>query len=348
MGRAEAAFDFYDDWEDAEEEALMGFGDDEREPLVSSVGQLGRRERGMNYGATSSSSSRGKGRRTIGKIGGEEEEEGPGNIIHSSSYFGFLERFPFRVGARGLKYRPSVADLQENPGSRRPGRAEEGESLLDDDGEPNVESSRRSHRRNRSATQGSGHTTDSFSSRGDIFPSEDEMDDAIPIDDEFALHLERRDTGDTGSSGRREVGQRSTSGLSLFTVSSKDSHGSRNRRITPTESSVRLREDDEEALHIDPKDKVMIDQRIDSALPSATETPTIPNPNQEQEQSDREPLFPLISTNDDIPPLTVSDTDLMRSPEPPPTEFDHNPSSTQIFSQEENSSFNAAVLPRFQ
>nr|POE51551.1 hypothetical protein CFP56_25758 [Quercus suber] len=45
----------------------------------------------------------------------------------------------------------------------------------------------------RSNTATSGETTDSFSSRGDIFPS-DEEDDAVPLDDEFAMVLERRAT----------------------------------------------------------------------------------------------------------------------------------------------------------
>jgi hypothetical protein len=299
----------------------------------------------MNYGATGGAR---KGRRTIGKIGGEEED-GPENVIRSSSYFGFLERFPFRVGARELKYKPSIADLQENPGSRRPGRVEEEETLLNDDGEPNAESSRRGHRRNRSATQSSGHTTDSFSSRGDIFPSEDEMDDAIPIDDEFAMHLDRRDTGDTGSSGKREVGQRSTSGLSLLTVSSKNSHGSRNRRITPTESSVRLHEDGEQALRIDSmEDKTTIDQRIDSALPSATKTPELGDTDQEIEASDQEHLSLVLSTNDDTTSRTVPNADLIVSPEPPPLETEGDNPTIPHNSQEESSRFNAAVLPRFQ
>jgi hypothetical protein len=63
---------------------------------------------------------------------------------------------------------------------------------------------RKGHGRKRSQTGASGHTTDSLSSRGDIFPSDDE-DDAVPLSDEFALALERRTTGqwhDDTSSGK--------------------------------------------------------------------------------------------------------------------------------------------------
>lgn len=61
--------------------------------------------------------------------------------------------------------------------------------------------------RGRRGTTASGHsdrTTDSYSSRGDIFPSDDEeYGDAVPLDDEFAMALERRTTSDDMSSGKR-------------------------------------------------------------------------------------------------------------------------------------------------
>ncbi|CAK7267529.1 hypothetical protein SEPCBS119000_002600 [Sporothrix epigloea] len=54
--------------------------------------------------------------------------------------------------------------------------------------------------RARSGTTGSGGTTDSFRSRGDLFPSDEEDDeDAVPLDDEFAAALNR---GDDRSSAR--------------------------------------------------------------------------------------------------------------------------------------------------
>ncbi|CAK7211009.1 hypothetical protein SBRCBS47491_000972 [Sporothrix bragantina] len=48
--------------------------------------------------------------------------------------------------------------------------------------------------RQRSGTTGSGETSDSFRSRGDLFPSDEEDDeDAVPLDDEFAVALNRAD-----------------------------------------------------------------------------------------------------------------------------------------------------------
>jgi hypothetical protein len=77
-------------------------------------------------------------------------------------------------------------------------------------------------RRNRSATQSSRGTDNSLSSRGDLFPS-DEEEDAVPLDDEFALAFGRRGTGlesDDQSGAKSELIQ-STSASSLGGASSK-------------------------------------------------------------------------------------------------------------------------------
>ena len=201
-GREELSFDFYDDWDDEEGE----WGNDELDRLLAgsdSAEQPGKRA-GMSYG------SRGGNRMGLPK------DEGAESIVPSSSMFGFLERLPWKIGGRGMKYRPSAADLQENVGRWRG----EGEPLM----EESEESSGRPHRRNRSGTTSTGSTTNSLSSRGDLFPSEDE-DDAVPLDDEFAMVLERRNTG-TGlddNSSRRTRGKRpSDSRTSTRTGSSKD------------------------------------------------------------------------------------------------------------------------------
>jgi len=84
------------------------------------------------------------------------------------------------------------------------------------------------HRRGRSGTQGSESTMESMRSRGDLFPSEDE-DDAVPLDDEFALALERRTTkswpddtssGKTGSGKRASRSRTSTKTDSLLNLGS--------------------------------------------------------------------------------------------------------------------------------
>ena len=53
--------------------------------------------------------------------------------------------------------------------------------------------------RQRSNTVGSGDTSDSYRSRGDLFPSDEEDDeDAVPLDDEFAVALGRVDDRSSG------------------------------------------------------------------------------------------------------------------------------------------------------
>lgn len=141
-------------------------------------------------------------------------------IVPKSSSFGFLERLPWKFGSKGFKYRPSASDLQENVGRGRG----DGEAVTEesDDGEGN--GARGRDGRNRSDTVASRSTTNSLSSRGDLFPSEDE-DDAVPIGDEFAMVLERRNTGTASDdhSSRKTRGLRSTrSPASTKTTSSRD------------------------------------------------------------------------------------------------------------------------------
>ncbi|CAK7264870.1 hypothetical protein SEPCBS57363_001292 [Sporothrix epigloea] len=67
--------------------------------------------------------------------------------------------------------------------------------------------------RKRSGTTGSGGTTDSFRSRGDLFPSDEEDDeDAVPLDDEFAAALNR---GDDRSSARTRFSSSSSLAVGL-------------------------------------------------------------------------------------------------------------------------------------
>ncbi|KAF2710553.1 hypothetical protein K504DRAFT_377106 [Pleomassaria siparia CBS 279.74] len=244
-GGAEQSFDFYDDWEDDENDGLLGWGNDELDRLwagssnnhnygaVTQVTQPGRQRR-MSFGQRNRDPRFNSGRR---KSAVQPHDGGPDpTIIPSSSYFGFLGRLPFNVGRKGLKYKPSAADLTEHPGQARRSQEEE-QPLIEDSNEDDDQRSdeRKSHRRQRSHTITSGHTTDSLSSRGDIFPSEDELDDAVPLDDEFTMSLERRTTnqwhddtssGKTRGSNTRPAGSR----MSTRTVSSgKRSHDSGRR-----------------------------------------------------------------------------------------------------------------------
>lgn len=218
------SFDFYDDWEEEENEGLLGgwgrssdgydggFG-------YGAVNQPGR-QRGMSYGARTRDTRFNTGRRKSTAHHAHDTGLSDPTIIPSSSYFGFLGRLPFNIGGKGLRYRPSAADLVEHPGQGRRSLEEE-EPLMEDSDEEGhgygytAQSHRRGmsegkgkgvgmgpgHQRQRSHTTASGHTTDSLSSRGDIFPSEDDMDDAVPLDDEFTISLERRTTGTWGDEG---------------------------------------------------------------------------------------------------------------------------------------------------
>lgn len=214
-GRLEHSFDFYDDW-DEEENDLLGWGNDELEHLLAGSNnptQQPGRERAMSYGTR-------KDGRTRRKSAVQPHDGGADpTILPQSSYFGFLDRW--KLGGKGLRYKPSAADLQDHPGALRKDDGAD-QPLIEDSEEEHGAASYKRHKRNRSHTSTSGHTTDSLSSRGDLFPSEDE-DDAVPLDDEFAINLERRTTGhDESSSGRtRSDKSARRSRLSTRTASSK-------------------------------------------------------------------------------------------------------------------------------
>jgi hypothetical protein len=178
----------------------------------------------MNYGTRRTSP---KARR---KSAAQIDASDP-NVIQGSNYLGFLERLPWGLGRKVLRYQPSAADLQEHPGAYRP-PPPENEPLLEESEEEYVRvSPKKKHKRNRSDTGTSGHTTDSLSSRGDLFPSEDE-DDAVPLDDEFANILERRTTGEDSSGKSRPRQNKSNSRLSVRTVSSKSTRSELSRKVS--------------------------------------------------------------------------------------------------------------------
>lgn len=218
-GCAEDNFDFYDDWDnDVANDNLLGWGTDELDRLLAGSGlargrgtpDQPRRQRTMSYGT--------RGPRRTNTIHAPSGQHDP-TVIPSSSFLGFLERFPWRLGARGVKYRPSAADLQEHPGTSQRLDIHENTPLLGSDGEGGVDgptSGYEDNGRDRSATQSSRATSNSLSSRGDLIPS-DEEEDAVPLDDEFALALGHRgsNTGldfDDQTGGKSISTRRSTSG----------------------------------------------------------------------------------------------------------------------------------------
>lgn len=221
-GRAELSFDFYDDWDEDDgtpsTSLLGGWGNDELDRLLAGSGSHSgpsdgittapRRKRGMSYGT--------RGRR-------KSLDPDP-TVIPSTSALGFLGRLPFKLGGT-LRYKPSAADLQENFLARNNMDEVEGEPLMADDDSEEEIGKKKGHTRNRSSTVSSGETSDSFRSRGDLYPSDGE-DDAVPLDDEFAMVLERRLTASGGgddkssgktrsSKGKRPVGSRNVSSRTL-------------------------------------------------------------------------------------------------------------------------------------
>ncbi|KAG7002233.1 hypothetical protein G7Y79_00028g062540 [Physcia stellaris] len=218
-GRDDLGFDFYDDWDEEE----GNWGNDELDRLLAGSNEQPGRRAGMSYG-TGIAKRKSKG---IPRDGGLDP-----NVVPKSSMFGFLERLPWKIGGRSVRYRPSAADLQENVGKG----VREAEPLMEESEESVTSMRRGRHGRNRSGTTNSRSTTNSLSSRGDLFPSEDE-DDAVPLDDEFAMVLARRSTGTTSddhSSKKSKRRRPGTSPLSTKTASSRDTR--RNRKEAPIPS----------------------------------------------------------------------------------------------------------------
>ena len=222
-GRPEFIFDFYSaEWEDEEEEdertgLLSGWGADELDRLLAGGGgEQPKRQNQMNYGTRA-------GRVRRRSTGAGKGVEGDPTILPGSSMFGFLERLPWKMRARGVRYKPSAADLQDVAGEPRKDNLEDEASALLEDSEEERYQARgeRRHKRTRSATVTSQTTTNSLSSRGDLFPSEDEAADAVPLDDEFAITLTRRSTSNDDFSSGRTGKTKSSRSMSKSTTRSK-------------------------------------------------------------------------------------------------------------------------------
>ncbi|RPB14344.1 hypothetical protein P167DRAFT_572495 [Morchella conica CCBAS932] len=192
--RREYPFGFYD-YDDDEHGSssaggFLGWGNDELDRLLAgggSGGGYGGNSNRMTYGASSSSGA------IVGSGSAGKRKSVPGNdqdptVIPQTSMFGFLTRWaPFR--GKGLRYKPSAANLQEHP------HRGNGLSAVQEEAEDDHGSRTTGMRRKRSATGSSGDSVGgSMRSRGDLWPSEDD-DDAIPIGDDVFL---------TGSDGEED------------------------------------------------------------------------------------------------------------------------------------------------
>ena len=278
-GRAELNFDFYDDWDDLDEtDGLLGWGgSDEFDQLLAPSGagygtvtQQPARQGGMSYP---------KARR---KSTAQIEAEDPTVIPGSKGFFGRL------FGGKALRYKPSAADLQEHPGARKSRRTRtEGDALLEEDEDSAGAGVRRKHGRTRSGTVGSGTTSDSYSSRGDIFPSDEE--DAIPLDDEFAMVLERRNTqsgpetetssGRTRSEGRGKrpsAGSRRSTRRTMSSRSTRSSTGRKSRSRADSLAETPFAEHATEVADDENEDEDAVEEEV--------EVPTLNQLNHEERQ----------------------------------------------------------------
>ncbi|KAM0523021.1 hypothetical protein ACHAPE_001512 [Trichoderma viride] len=227
--RAEYSFNFYDDW-DREEEGggLLGnWGGEDWDRLLAGSGSQRKpetvdhqphRKRGMSYG------TRGVRRKN--------SEQDP-TIIPSTQPIGFLSKLPWKMGGT-LRYKPSAADLQEHPGARKHEYTETQPLLGAEDDSDHGELLQPSRSRKRSGTTGSGATSDSYRSRGDLFPSDGEGDeDAIALDDEVTYDMIRKDDRSSrsartpSSKGKRPAHtvSRTVSRTTLCSVASRESLG---------------------------------------------------------------------------------------------------------------------------
>ncbi len=334
-GREEVSFDFYDDWDDDEGDGLLGWGSDNIDRILGGGGGYGTinqpaRQRNMTYTQRNRDPRYDTTRRkstVISREGGQDP-----TLIPASSYFGFLDRLPFRIGGRGLRYKPSAADLTEHPGVLRRDE-EEAEPLLEDSEDrtqPGGENKK--HRRQRSDTRASAYTTDSLSSRGDIFPSEDELDDAVPLDDEFTISLERRTTAQWNEDGnssktrsnksKRPVASR-TSTHTNSSKNTKDSSGREsNERQTvprspsnPAEEFPTLEELQKEEERLRIEEEHDIEQRRQKAQDLAIKRGLIPNPKVVVGSPQKSPFLPSSSPRSASQMMDVSTlSPIVRSP----------------------------------
>jgi hypothetical protein len=170
--RNEFPFAFYDyddydsDEDDGPSRGFLAWGTDELDRLLAGSGsaQPSTRNERMFYGAVGDPASAGIRRK--GTMPGRDSPDP--TLIPGTSMFGFLSTFGFR--GKGMRYKPSAANLQEHP--------QRGGGALD------VAFAGTGKGRQRSGTGSSGGSQgDSLRSRGDLWPSEDE-DDAVVIGDD--------------------------------------------------------------------------------------------------------------------------------------------------------------------
>lgn len=332
---AEYSFDFYDDWYDETQtddggggpgffgawagedwDRLLAGSGSQRKHLGGEGGaapntatnEQPRRKRGMSYG------TRGSRRKA---------SENDPTIIPSTQPIGFLSRLPWKMGGT-LRYKPSAADLQDHPGKHEDSNPETAPLLAASDDESDY--GQLIVPRKRSGTTGSGgtgHTSDSYRSRGDLFPSDGEgEEDAVVLDDDVTYDMVRNDRSSgksdrtRSSKGKRPVegggffGSRTLSRTTLASNSSADTMPMRRSvsslAMSPSAERIpslhdlqleeeRLQEEEDQAVARKKEAAAQLAAQL-GLSPSETETYSIPEPR------------PLLSTSDhpqlrQLPPM---------------------------------------------
>jgi hypothetical protein len=262
-GDAEYSFDFYDDWDnDLGDEGLGGFmggwRNEDWDRLLAGTGKSRRGGAGEVYDQQPRGRKRGMSYGTRGAKRRPSEAEDP-TIIPSTQPIGFLGKLPFKIGGT-LRYKPSAANLQEHPGSSKHVDGEREPLLGHNDDEYHPEESRPPTRK-RSETMGSGDTSDSYRSRGDLFPSDGEgEEDAVPLDDEFAVALDRVD--DRSSSRTKSSKGKRLSGLSDYSIPRSGSRATMDSTASRPTSLRLTPEDHEIAFELSIEDLQQEEERI--------------------------------------------------------------------------------------
>ncbi|KAI7495450.1 hypothetical protein KC367_g7344 [Hortaea werneckii] len=304
---ADLGFEFYDDWDDMDEsDNLLGWGgSDEFDRLLPPSGGAS----AGGYGAVTSQQPGRQRGMSYPKARRKSVEPDPTLISNSK---GFLARL-FGGGGKALRYKPSAADLQEHPGARRRDMTE-GEALLSES-EGDIAGVGRRHRRACSGTATSGETTDSLSSRGDIFPSDEELEDAIPLDDEFAMVLERRNTasgpgsiesGSNKTGGKERKGKRPSAGSRTSTRRTFSS------RSTPSSKKTRSRRNSSEPqtpnLEVEPELSTQQEAKVPTMSELNEQEATLAQKEEAEVQRKREEAHQLAverglpsGTSDELP-----------------------------------------------
>jgi len=294
---AEYSFDFYDDWyaDDESGGILGGWSNEDWDRLLAGTGTGSSRRHGPGEIAEQPKRKRGMSYGTRGVRRKPAAEQDP-TIIPSTQPIGFLGKLPWKIGGT-LRYKPSAADLQEHPGRHEHMGMGETEPLLDHDDDTDddffssVAAGRRQpgHRRKRSGTTGSGDTSDSYRSRGDLFPSDEEgEEDAVPLDDEeFNIALDKvvDDRGSNKTRSSSGKGKRPAAGgadgRAMSRTVSRTTIGS-----TQTRDSLRGRRSSQSMRH--PPSGVAPEVVVTTASPTVmTAAPSVEDLVQEEREAKR-------------------------------------------------------------